>query len=88
MRLACDRAWKATKIAERADVNENSIHPVLNRLEEQDLVRHKGSFWAITDDRERLRSTYEHHRLSERLNELYGEEDRDEWVAASENANE
>ncbi|KDE57494.1 hypothetical protein EL22_11635 [Halostagnicola sp. A56] len=83
-----DKAWKASTVAERASVNENSISAVLNRLKEQDLVRHKGSYWAITDDTERLRRANQFHRTVQRFDELYGEEDREEWVEASERLNE
>ncbi|WP_312910895.1 MarR family transcriptional regulator [Natronosalvus caseinilyticus] len=83
-----DKAWKASTIAERADVNENSISAVLNRLKERDLVRHKGSYWAITDDTERLRRAHQFHRTVQRFDELYGEEDRDEWIEASDRASE
>ncbi|SFS74124.1 MarR family transcriptional regulator [Halostagnicola kamekurae] len=83
-----DKAWKASTVAERANVNENSISAVLNRLKEQDLVRHKGSYWAITDDTERLRRAHQFHRTVQRFDELYGEEDREEWVEASERSNE
>ncbi|QLK26891.1 MarR family transcriptional regulator [Natrinema zhouii] len=75
-----DRAWKATAIADRTDINRNSINTVLARLEERDLVRHKGSYWAITDDTERLRKAYDIHRANRLFNELYGAEDREEWV--------
>lgn len=81
-----DRAWKATEIARRTAVNENSIHPVLSRLEERELVRHKGPYWAITDDEDRLRRAYDLHRITDRFDERFGEEDRDEWIAASERA--
>ena len=83
-----DRAWKAREIARRTDVNENSIHPVLSRLEDRKLVRHKGPYWAITDDLDRLRRAYDTHRATRLFDDLYGEEDRDEWVNASERADE
>ncbi|APX96725.1 MarR family transcriptional regulator [Natronorubrum daqingense] len=83
-----DKAWKASTIAERSGVNKNSISAVLNRLKEQDLVRHKGSYWAITDDTERLRRAHQFHRTVQQFNELYGEEDRDEWTEASDQASE
>ncbi|WP_290819500.1 MarR family transcriptional regulator [Halovivax sp.] len=79
-----DRAWKAREIARRTEVNENSIHPVLSRLEERELVRHKGPYWAITDDLDRLRRAYDTHGTMERFDDLYGEEDPDEWIEASE----
>lgn len=76
-----DRAWKASEIANRTDVSENSIHPVLSRLEERALVRHKEPYWAITDDHEALRRAYDAHRANQLFDELYGPEDRDEWVS-------
>ncbi|GAB7020465.1 MarR family transcriptional regulator [Halostagnicola bangensis] len=83
-----DQAWKAKKIARRTEITENSIHPVLSRLEDRGLVRHKGAYWAITDDSERLRQAYDVHRSNQLFNDLYGEEDRDKWIEASEQANE
>lgn len=78
-----DRAWKATEIASRTGVDENSIHPVLSRLEERGLVRHKGPYWAITDDTDRLRRAYDAHRATRLFDDLYGEEGREEWIDAS-----
>lgn len=75
-----DRAWKAKEIARRTAVNENSIHPVLSRLEERELVRHKGPYWAITDDTDRLRRAADTHRVTQLFDHLYGEEDRETWV--------
>lgn len=75
-----DKAFKATEIAEGADVNENSISTVLGRLEERELVRHKGEYWAIGEE-ERLRSFERYRRATERLNDRYGVEDRGEWRA-------
>jgi len=69
-----DKAYKATEIAEAVRINENSIHPVLKRLEERKLVRHREPYWAITDDDERLQTSYRLHRHHETANEQYGEE--------------
>ncbi|MDG5817417.1 helix-turn-helix domain-containing protein [Natronococcus sp. A-GB7] len=75
-----DQAFKATEIAERTEINRNSISTVLGRLEDRDLVRHKGEYWAI-GDRERIRSFDRYRRATERLNERYGPEDKDAWRA-------
>ena len=75
-----DRAWTRSEIAERAGVKKNSIGAVLSRLADADIVRHKGEYWAITDDRDRLRDAVDLHRLTERLDEHYGEERRSDWV--------
>ncbi|WP_135830073.1 MarR family transcriptional regulator [Halorussus halobius] len=76
-----DRAFKPAEIADRTGVNDNSIGNVLARLEDRNLVRHKGPYWAITDDTERLRSFSDYFRTTSSLTERLGEEDPDEWAA-------
>lgn len=75
-----DTAFQPNEISQRLDIPNNSIHPVLKRLEDRDLVRHKGRYWAITDDHDRLRSLTQYELATRTLNELYGEEDPDEWA--------
>ncbi|THE65854.1 MarR family transcriptional regulator [Salinadaptatus halalkaliphilus] len=75
-----DQAFRPVEIAEKTDIPQNSINSVLRRLEEQALVRHKGEYWAITDDRDRLHSLTQYEFVTESLNDLYGEEDPAEWV--------
>ncbi len=75
-----DRAWQPSAIAERTGVKRGSVGAVLSRLHEKGLVRHKGEYWAITDDRERLRAAVDLHRITDRLDERYGSEDRSEWL--------
>jgi Mn-dependent DtxR family transcriptional regulator len=75
-----DRAWKQAEIADRAGVKRGSIGPVLRRLHERNLVRHKGEYWAITDDRERLEAATDLHRITDALDERHGEEQKSEWV--------
>lgn len=75
------QAFKATELAHRLDIPQNSIGTVLRRLEARTLVRHKGEYWAITDDMERLRSLTQYQAVTETANDLYGEEDPREWVA-------
>lgn len=74
-----DRAWKQSEIADRTGVSKGSIGTVLRRLHDRSLVRHKGEYWAITDDRDRLHSAMDLHTMTERLNERYGVEDAEEW---------
>lgn len=73
-----DKAFTPSEIAEGAGVKRNSIGTVLSRLEERELVRHKGDYWAI-GDLERVRSAYSMHETIETLDERYGSEDLDEW---------
>lgn len=75
-----DRAWKQSEIADRTGVKRGSIGPVLRRLDGRGLVRHKGEYWAITDDRDQLRSAVDLHRVTERLDRRFGNERRSDWV--------
>lgn len=75
-----DRAFKPAKIAEQTGVNRNSIGNVLARLEDRGLVRHKGPYWAIIDDEERLESFDSYRRTTAALDERLGEEDPEEWA--------
>ncbi|AGB33344.1 hypothetical protein C488_17336 [Natrinema pellirubrum DSM 15624] len=80
-----DKAYTPSEIAARVDVKQNSLGTVLSRLEDRDLVRHKGDYWAI-GEMESVRRAYDLHRLIDSLNERYGEEDLDDWRAhAAEN---
>jgi transcription initiation factor IIE alpha subunit len=76
-----DRAFKPAEIAEQTGVNKNSIGNVLGRLEDRALVRHKGPYWAITDDEQRLASFSDYFQTTSALNERLGEEDPEEWAA-------
>lgn len=75
-----DKAFQPVEIARETDVPKNSINAVLSRLEDRELVRHKGRYWAITDDDDRLRSLTRYEIATDTMNELYGEEDPGEWV--------
>lgn len=75
-----EHAFRPVEIARATDVGRNSINAVLARLEARGLVRHKGNYWAITDDAETLRSATEYEIATRSLNETYGAEDPGEWV--------
>jgi DNA-binding IclR family transcriptional regulator len=76
-----DKAYKASEIAAETDVSENSIHPVLKRLRERDLVRHKPPYWAIGDP-ETVRDAFVFASTASFLDEELGPEDRQEWLNA------
>jgi len=78
-----DKAYKAVEIAEATDVDENSIHPVLNRLEERGLVRHKEPYWAL-GDLEEVQDAMVFRSTAEFLDGTLGPESRDEWLRAAE----
>lgn len=75
-----DQAFRPREIAQETDIPTNSIHPVLARLEDRGFVRHKGTYWAITDERERLHSLTQYELVTRSLNNLYGAEDPTEWI--------
>lgn len=77
-----DKAYKATEIADATAVDENSIHPVLTRLEDRRLVRHREPYWAIGDV-EDVRDATVVSATSEFLDEELGPESRDEWLTAA-----
>ena len=82
-----DKAYKAAEIAEATEVSENSIHPVLNRLAERDLVRHREPYWAIGDlDAVREATTFAS--TAGFLDDELGPESREEWLAAARGENE
>ena len=73
-----DKAFTPSEIADGAGVKKNSIGTVLRRLEDRDLVRHKGDYWAIGDE-ETVREAFRFHRVMEDLNDQFGAEDIEEW---------
>lgn len=78
-----DKAYKAIEIAEAVDVDRNSIHPVLSRLEERGLVRHREPYWAVGDI-EDVRDAMVFSSTATFLDETVGSESREEWLRASE----
>lgn len=77
-----EKAYKAVEIAEATGINENSIHPVLNRLEARDLVRHREPFWALGDP-EVVRDATAYSSTAAFLDEELGPERREEWLNAA-----
>ena len=75
-----DRAYRPSEIARLLDIPTSSIHPVLKRLEDRRLLRHKGTYWAVTDDLDRLRSLTRYELVTRTVNDLYGKEDPDDWA--------
>lgn len=77
-----DKAFTRGEIATEIDAEPNAVGSALTRLKDRDLVRHREQYWAITDDRERLRAAYDLHAL---LDELATDEDepfnREAWLA-------
>ena len=74
-----DQAFTQSEIRDATGVKAGSISVVLSRLEDRELVRHKGNYWALGEDDEvaaytsMLESTCA-------ANERFGEEDMAEWL--------
>lgn len=45
-----EQAFTQTEIHEETDIPRGSVGAVLSRLEQRDLVRHRGRYWAIAED--------------------------------------
>lgn len=45
-----EQAFTQSEIHESTDIPRGSVGVVLSRLEERDLVRHQGRYWAIGND--------------------------------------
>ena len=45
-----ETAFTQSEIHEETDIKRGSVGAVLSRLEKEDLVRHKGTYWAATPD--------------------------------------
>lgn len=73
-------AFTPSEIAEGAGIKQGSIGTVLKRLEDRELVRHKGPYWAAPEESV-LREARRFERLLQELDDEYGPEDRAEWRA-------
>ncbi|WP_455448068.1 MarR family transcriptional regulator [Natrinema thermotolerans] len=74
-----DRAFKAREIATQIGVDEGAVSTALSRLKDRDLVEHKATYWAVTDDTERLEGYSGYRRGTELFNDQLGPEDKKAW---------
>lgn len=74
-----DRAFKAREITARVGVDEGAVSTALSRLKNRDLVEHKATYWAVTDDAERLEEHSGYERATALFNEQLSEEDKEAW---------
>jgi predicted transcriptional regulator len=77
-----EKAYKATEIADATGVSPNSIHSVLRRLADRNLVRHREPYWAA-GDLDSIRDASIFSSMSAFLDDELGTESRDEWLDAS-----
>lgn len=78
-----DHAFTRAEIASALDADPNTVGTALSRLKHRGLVRHKGNYWAITDDDKRVADAYDLHTTTERLDADDGGIDPAEWDAAA-----
>lgn len=74
-----DRAFKARELAARTDLDEGAVSTALSRLKDRGLVEHKATYWAVTDDDDRLMGYSGYERATALFNEQLGEEDEEAW---------
>jgi hypothetical protein len=74
-----DRAFQAREIASQTDLEEGAVSTALTRLKQRGLVEHKATYWAVTVDKERLRSYSGYERATALFNERLGSENKDKW---------
>lgn len=78
-----DQAFTRSEIAAGLDADPNTVGTALSRLKRRHLVRHKGDYWAITTDLDRVRDAYALHTITERLNDEDGGIDPETWDEAA-----
>jgi Mn-dependent DtxR family transcriptional regulator len=74
-----DRAYKAREIASQIGVDEGAVSTALSRLKDRRLVEHKATYWAVTDDAERLEGYSGYERATALFNDQLGAEDKEAW---------
>ena len=74
-----DRAFKAREIASQIGLDGGAVSTALSRLKDRDLVEHKATYWAITDDTERLDGYSGYERATALFNQRLGTEDKESW---------
>ncbi|MFC7325413.1 hypothetical protein ACFQMF_12570 [Halorubrum rutilum] len=78
-----DKAFTRSEIATGIEEDPNTVGTALSRLKQRDFVRHRGEYWAITDDLNRVQDAYDLHTATERLDDEDGGIDPDDWDAVA-----
>jgi hypothetical protein len=73
-----DKAFTPSEIREATGIARGSIGVVLSRLEESDLVDHRGEYWAIADEMDAAK-TLTGAGVARAMTERFGPEDPEEW---------
>jgi len=78
-----DKAFTRSEIATGIDGDPNTVGTALSRLKQRALVRHKGKYWAITEDLNRVQDAYNLHTATTKLDDEDGGIDPDDWDAVA-----
>lgn len=78
-----EAAFTRSEIATALDEDPNTVGTALTRLKKRDLVRHRGRYWAIAEDEQRVAAAYDLHDVSSQLDEADGGIDADDWDAVA-----
>jgi len=78
-----DKAFTRSEIASAVDADANTVGTALSRLKQRNLVRHRGEYWAITTDLDRVRDAYALRDASDRLDAEDGGIDPVTWDDAA-----
>lgn len=73
-----EQAYTPKEIHEATDVTRGSVGVVLSRLEDRELVRHRGEYWAI-GEAEDIDTTLSSLATARAATDRLGEEDPDQW---------
>jgi hypothetical protein len=73
-----EQAYTPKEIHEATAVARGSVGVVLSRLEERELVRHRGDYWAITPDAD-ANETLSAMATARAATDRLGDEDPEEW---------
>lgn len=74
-----DQAFTQNEICEGLGVEKGQLGVVLSHLQDSDLVRHKGDYWALGED-EAITAYSGLVESTRAANDRFGEEDIDEWL--------
>ena len=74
-----DRAFEAREIASKINIDEGAASTALSRLKDRGLVEHKATYWALTDDAERLERYSGYERATALFNDQLGAENMESW---------
>jgi len=74
-----DRAFEAQEIASQTGIEKSAVSTALSRLKGRNLVEHKATYWAVTDDADRVEGYSGYERATALFNDQFGTEQEDSW---------